>query len=64
MATGYESRAKGALGCWLVLAEWEEREDAYHIKDVQCAQVDGVKIKADTFYQLKNGVFIEATEER
>jgi hypothetical protein len=59
MATGYESKAKGALGCWIVLAEWEEREDGFHVKDVQCARVDGEKVKADTFYQLKGGEFVE-----
>ncbi|MNW44148.1 hypothetical protein D3C74_213710 [compost metagenome] len=59
MAIGYESKAKGALGCWIILAEWEEREDGYHIKDVQSVKVDGDKIKADTFYMLQNGEFVE-----
>ena len=59
VAIGYESKAKGALGCWIVVAEWE-CDDEYHIKDVQCAKVDGEKIKVDTFYMLKNGVFEEA----
>ena len=62
MAIGYESKAKGALGCWIVLAEWEERKDGYHIKDVQCAHVDGERIKADTFYRLVGGNFVEAED--
>ena len=57
IATGYKSKARGALGCWIVLAEWDEGGD--RIKDVQCAMVDGEKIKSDTFYQLVNGVFVE-----
>jgi hypothetical protein len=64
MAVGLESKAKGALGCWIVLSEWEERnENEWHIKDVQCAKVDGKKIKANTFYRLINGEFEEDKEQ-
>ena len=59
IATGYESKAKGALGCWIVLAEWtKDGEGDYHTTDMQCAKGDGEKIKADTYYQLKDGEFI------
>ena len=59
MAIGYNSKAKGSLGCFIVLAEWKEFEDGtYHIADVKSAKVDGVKIKPDTFYKLVNGEFI------
>ena len=60
IATGYESKAKGAIGCWIVVSEWDEGAD--HIIDVQCVRVDGEKIKADTFYTLKNGEFVETAE--
>ncbi|SDG48483.1 DUF7666 domain-containing protein [Desulfosporosinus hippei] len=60
IAIGYESKARGALGCWIVLAEWEELKYEYHVKDVQSVKVDGEKIKADTFYRLVNGEFVEA----
>jgi len=61
---GIEGKAKGALGCWLVLAEWY-RDDNYdwHRKDVQCVKVDGEIIKADTFYILKAGQFVECVED-
>nr|WP_234404840.1 hypothetical protein [Paenibacillus bouchesdurhonensis] len=59
MAIGYESKAKGAMGCWIVLAEWEEGDEGYHITDVQSAHVDGERIKPDTWYMLKNGEFVE-----
>jgi hypothetical protein len=59
MAIGYESKAKGALGCWLVLAEWADKHDGYHIVDVQSVKVDGEAIKADTFYRLVSGQFVE-----
>lgn len=63
MAIGYDSKAKGALGCWIVLGE-RKRDDKYnwHLVDVQCFKVDGEKIKADTFYKLKDGQTIEAEE--
>ena len=52
---GFENRAKGALGCWIVLAE---RDDDLHIKSVKTAKVDGKRIKPDTWYYLKNGRFV------
>ena len=59
MAIGRNSKAKGSIGCFIVLAEWKEFEDeTYHIVDVKSAKVDGAKIKPDTFYKLVNGEFI------
>ena len=60
IATGVESKAKGALGCYIVLAEWEQDGNyGWHIKTVKTAKVDDIGIKADTFYMLKDGEFIE-----
>ena len=59
IAIGYESKAMGSLGCWIVVSDWKQIKGEYHIIDVQCKLVDGKKIKADTFYSLKNGKFIE-----
>jgi hypothetical protein len=57
---GIENSAKGAKGCWLVLSEWTQGKDRkWHIKSVKTAIVDGKKIKADTFYKLQKGKFIE-----
>jgi hypothetical protein len=53
ISLGRKGRAKGALGCWLILAE----------KEVKCIQVDGAIIKADTFYTLENGEFKEEATE-
>ena len=55
LAIGKESRVRGALGCWIVCAEWDENG----IKDVQCVCVDGEKIKPDVWYALKNSAFVE-----
>jgi hypothetical protein len=61
MAIGYQSKAKGALGCWIVLSEWgQDEEGEWHIVDVQSTKVDGDKIKADTWYMLQNGMFVES----
>ena len=61
MAIGYDSKAKGSLGCFIVLSEWgRDQEGECHIIDVKSTKVDGEKIKADTFYKLVDGEFVEA----
>ena len=59
IVTGKGSKAKGALGCWIVCTE---RDDDWNIVCVKAAKVDGETIKADTFYALKDGEFQEVTE--
>jgi hypothetical protein len=62
-ALGINSKAKGALGCWIVIAEWESDEKFnWNRKDVQCFKVDGENIKSDTWYKLKNGELVEVSE--
>ena len=53
---GEYGKAKGAEGCWLVLAEWKDG----HRKDVRCFYVDGESVKANVFYTLKEGELVEA----
>ena len=56
LAAGYGCKAKGAIGCWIVLAERREwNGDTYPIKEVKAFEVDGEKVKADTWYMLVNG---------
>ena len=62
-ALGVAGKAKGALGCWIVCAEWENKNEGWHIKCVKAAAVDGENIKADTWYMLKDGEFVEATDD-
>ena len=59
LATGINSKAKGKIGCFIVLAEWKEINYEYHIVDIKSAKVDGENIKEDTFYMLKDGKFVE-----
>ena len=62
-ALGIEGKAKGALGCWIVCAEWENQNEGWHIKCVKAAAVDGENIKADIWYMLKDGEFVEDDDE-
>lgn len=57
IVTGYKSKAKGAIGCWIVLTE---RDGEMHILGVKAVRVDGDKIKPDTFYMLSGGEIMEA----
>ena len=56
IVAGYKSKAKGAIGCWLVLTE---RDQNMHILGVQAVCVDGNTIKPDTFYMLSDGEIVE-----
>ena len=61
VAWGVEDKAKAEKGSYIVLAEWvfnEERSE-YVFKGAKMRKVDGKKIKANTFYKLENGKFIE-----
>ena len=63
IATGYQGKVKGALGCWIACAEWAEDDNRnWHPVDFKAVRVDGEKIKADTWYRLEEGKFIEVEE--
>ena len=60
IVTGKDSKAKGALGCWIVLTERGEWDgERYPIKEVKAFNVDGNEIKADTWYKLVDGCAVE-----
>ena len=60
IATGYQSKARGSLGCAIVVAERGEwNGETYPLIGIKAAIVDGVTIKADTWYTLKDGEFKE-----
>lgn len=58
---GDDCIAKGKVGSWITLSEWaySEKECVRIPICVKTEQIDGEKIKADTFYRLKNGKFVE-----
>ena len=64
MCAGSSSRAKAKVGSWITLSEWEwnNEKNRYVPVCVKTEYVDGENIKADTWYQLKNGKFVEVNE--
>ena len=55
-----ECNAKGGLHSVIVLTEWGYDDNVNYVPiSVKAAIVDGVRIKADTWYRLKNGEFVE-----
>lgn len=55
---GHEGKAKGKIGCWFCLSEWTRDEDGiWKPICVKAVQIDGKKIKEDTWYTLKGGKF-------
>ena len=60
IVTGFEGKAKGSLGCWIVLTERGEwNGETYPIKEVKAFKVDGKNIKENTYYRLIDGVATE-----
>ena len=62
-AIGIDAKAMGAIGCWIVCAEWRLIDGEWNRVDVQCRKVDGETIKPDTWYTLKNGEFVEVPDD-
>lgn len=57
---GHGSVVKAKVGSWITLSEWEYNESVS--KKPLCVKteyVDGERIKADTWYRLVNGEFVE-----
>ena len=64
VAWGYESKAKGCIGAHIVCAEWkyDNLNNDWFFVGAKMSIVDGVKIKADTYYTLRDGEFVEVKE--
>ena len=54
---GINGTIKGVKGTWITLAEYDNNNICLCVKS---AQIDGVTLKENTFYELKNGEFKEA----
>ena len=63
MCAGNNSMAKAKAGSWITLSEWEWNNEKrrYVPTCVKTEYVDGENIKADTWYRLQKGEFIEVT---
>ena len=57
LARGNNVKARGGLGAILVMCE--ENDGDYNVKDWAAVIVDGVTVKADTWYTLKGGEIVE-----
>ena len=57
VVNGACGKARGALGCYLVLTEYD---DDGHMICAKMARVDGSAIRESVYYTLKNGEFVEA----
>ena len=64
MCAGNSSIAKAKVGSWITLAEWKWSDEKKRDVPVcvKTEYVDGENIKADTWYQLKDGEFIEVND--
>ena len=61
---GKRARIKGPVGTWITLAEYGDYDgEGYPCVCVKSAQIDGEKLKADTWYTLRNGEFVEVDDE-
>ena len=61
MCAGHNSKVKAKEGSWITLAEWYEY-NSFENKRPKCVKteyVDGKRIKADTWYKLVDGEFVE-----
>ena len=58
---GHDSTAKGKVGSWITLSEWKysDKEGAWIPICVKTRKIDGRRIKADTYYKLVDGKFVE-----
>ena len=60
IVTGKDSKAKGSLGCWIVLTERGEwNGETSPILNVKAFKVDNLLIKENVFYTLVNGEPVE-----
>ena len=60
LACGKNAKAKGVIGSHIVVTEWDDKEE--NILSVCCGKVDGETLKADTWYTVKDGKFVEVDE--
>ena len=56
---GNGCKAKGKIGSWITLSDWEYVNGELTPICVKTEKIDGERIKEDTFYMLKNGEFVE-----
>ena len=65
MCAGNNSIAKAKKGSFITLAEWKYSDEKRRFIPVNVVteKVDGDRIKENTYYRLKDGIFVEAFNE-
>ena len=63
IAWGMDSKARGALGTYIVCSEWKIKGCERVLKSAKMHKVDGKVIKPNVWYTLKDGKFVEADNE-
>ena len=58
----FNSKAKGGLGTLIAIANRKMKNGELVITDFCAGIVDGEKIKADTWYKVENGAFVEVKD--
>lgn len=61
LACGKNARAKGVIGSYIVLTEWNDNADT--LISAKMVKIDGENYKPDTWYKMENGKIIEYSEE-
>ena len=59
LAISWGGRVKGVKGSWIMAIDFDDAKGM----DMAVGRVDGINIKADTWYILKDGKLVEAGEE-
>ena len=61
---GKRGKIKAPVGTWITLAEYGEYDgEGFPCICVKSAQIDGETLKANVFYTLRNGEFVEVPDE-
>jgi len=60
VACGKNAKAKGTIGSYIVLTEWNDTQT--ELLNARMGKIDGATLKPDTWYKLKNGEFVEEQE--
>ena len=70
VAWGYKSKARGVLGSYLVLADWDGNKNRFNkpsewtLKGAKMVRVDGDTIKENVWYTMRNGEIVEADDSK
>lgn len=59
ICTGIDNKVRAKIGSWITLTEYKWVHGSKVVDCIKTEKVDGERIKADTWYQLKDGEFFE-----